>query len=65
MAFNDLYSFDLGKGIKSLELYSSMERHSNSRSPYKQQHQKKEEPPLQTKEELPQQKKEEKTNAKN
>lgn len=23
MAFNDLYSFDLGKGIKSLELYSS------------------------------------------
>ncbi len=29
MAFNDLYSFDLGKGIKSLELYSStVSKHS-------------------------------------
>lgn len=26
MAFNDLYSFDLGKGIKSLELYSTVKQ---------------------------------------
>lgn len=25
MAFNDLYSFDLGKGIKSLQLYANKE----------------------------------------
>ena len=30
MAFNDLYSFDLGKGIKSLELYSSNTKHSTN-----------------------------------
>jgi hypothetical protein len=28
MAFNDLYSFDLGKGIKSLELYGLHANHT-------------------------------------
>lgn len=40
MAFNDLYSFDLGKGIKSLELYSSAHHKNNAqkqKSPRKEE----------------------------
>lgn len=41
MAFNDLYSFDLGKGVKSLELYSSAgsrnsAQNNSSQSPKKE-----------------------------